>query len=248
MNRRKLALLAVCASVCLGLQSLVARAQAASAPSPALGKAESRLRGLIGKVFIQADIRGKGETDDERSYRFEVFDEANGYARVIGPFGGHDDFFLLRGESRDYLISIEYACGTACAQRATFHRFDAGAAPVSMALKDILDLSQFTTIQKRLLSVCLDSHGDFNTEKSARDAAHRDLSACPYVFSFPKKGSSVILFKVLNENGSDLLLSVGKTKVSPQVLLRWNGAKLVGSPPNDDGSILLNSDKMGRFF
>ena len=238
----------MCAAVYLGLQSVVARAQASRAPSPALGKTQSRLRGLIGKVFTQAHIRDKGETDDERSYRFEVFDEVNGYARVIGPFGGYDDFFILRGENRDYLISIEYSCGTACAQRATFHRFDAGVAPTVIAAKDILDLSQFPSIKKRLLSICLDSHGDFNTEKGARDAAHLDLSACPYVFSFPKKGASVILFKVLNENGSSLLLSVGKTRVSPQVVLRWNGVKLIGSQPDDDGSILLNSEQMGRFF
>ena len=112
LSRRKRVFLAVCAAVYLGLQSVVARAQASRAPSSALGKAQSRLRGLIGKVFTQADIRDKGETDDEHSYRFEVFDEANGYARVIGPFGGYDDFFILRGENRDYLISIEYACGT----------------------------------------------------------------------------------------------------------------------------------------
>lgn len=245
---RRLVVLAVRAAFLLGLHGMDAGAQALRTPSLAPANTDSQFRDMIGKVFPQAEIKNKGERGDEGSYRFKDFDAVNGYARVIGPFGGYDDFFLLRGERRDYLLSIEYSCGPACAQRATAHRFDAGAAPVSMPVKDILDLSQFGQIYRRLVSGCLDSDGEFNTEKDARDAAHRPMPPCPYVFSFPKKGSGAILFKVLNENGSDLLLIIGKSKVSPRVLLRWNGMKLVGFEPGNEDEIILNSSEMGRFF
>ncbi len=203
---------------------------------------------MIGKVYTQAEIKSKGARSDERSYRFSIFDAVNGYARVLGPFEGYNDFFLLRGGNADYLLFLEYTCGMACAQRAVFHRFKGGAAPVVIALKDILDLSRLESIQRRLLSVCVDSDGNFNTERVARDAAQQLLSACPYVLSFPKKGPGAVLFKVINSDGSDMRLSVGKTRVSPRALLRWNGEKLIASAPGEENEIFLNGAQMGIFF
>lgn len=247
-NIRMRAFFVVCTMVLCALTCVEGRAQSSSASLSARKNAEARLRDMIGKVYIQAEIKSKGATSDERSYRFAIFDAVNGYARVLGPFEGYNDFFLLRGGNADYLLFLEYTCGTACAQRAVFHRFKGGFAPVLIPLTGILDLSQLESVQSRLLSICVDSDGNFNTERSARDAAHQLLSACPYVLSFPKKGADAVLFKIINSDGSDMRLSVGKTIVSPRALLRWNGEKLIASVPDEDKEIILNSARMGIFF
>jgi hypothetical protein len=235
-----------CALLLLGLRSA-----AAGEPAPAQKKIESRFRVLIREAFPQAEIRDAGEKDDDGDYRFQVFDDRGGYARMVGPFEGYQDFFLLRGKSRDHLVSVEYQCQPACSQRVTITRFDAGAAPAPapVPLMEALDLSPFSTVRRRLISLCLDPEGNFDTQPDARAEARRKMPACPFVFSFPKKTrAAAVLYKVVDENGSDLLLSVGKTIVSPQALLRWNGLKLAGSEPADAGSIFLNEEEMRALF
>jgi hypothetical protein len=230
---------------------LCLRPAAAGEPAPAPKKIESRFRALIRAAFPQAEILDAGGKDGEQDYRFQVFDDRDGYARVVGPFEGYQDFFLLRGKSREYLLSAAYDCQPACSQRVTIERFDAGAAPsaVPVPLMDALDLSPFPAVRRRLMSLCLDPEGNFDTQPDARAEARRKMPACPFVFSFPKKTrADAVLYKVVDENGSDLLLSVGKTIVSPQALLRWSGLKLAGSEPADAGSIFLNDEKMRSLF
>jgi hypothetical protein len=113
---------------------------------------------------------------------------------------------------------------------------------------DALDLSRFAAVRRRLMSLCLDAEGNFDTQPEARDKARRALPPCPFVFSFSKKKSAGTLFKVVDEDGSDLLLSVGKTNVSPQALLRWSGVQFVGAEPGDGGPTFLNDDKMRALF
>ena len=200
---------------------------------------------MIQRAFPQAEIQDDG---GEQNYRFQILDERNGYARVVGPYEGYQDFFLIRGKRLDRLISVEYWCGPACGQRMTVYRFDSGGVPTPIPLMDVLDLSRSAPIRRKLLNLCLDSEGNFTTQADARAEAHRKMTPCPFVFSFPKKGSSAVLFKVIDENGSDMLLSVGKTQISPQLLLRWNGAQFAGAEPDDAGLIFLNDEKMRALF
>jgi hypothetical protein len=242
--RRFLALPAAFALLLLGLGSAAA-GESGSAPR----KAESRFRVMIREGFPQYEIQDAAGKDGEQGYRFQVFDDRNGYARVVGPFEGYQDFFLVRGKSREHLISVEYQCQPACSQRVTIQSFDAGAPPAPVPLMKALDLSRFETLRRRLINLCLDPEGNFDTQPDARAEERRKMPACPFVFSFPKRRSAAILFKVVDENGSDLLLSVGKTNVSPQARLRWNGSLFVGgAPPDDAGSIFLNDDKMRELF
>jgi hypothetical protein len=232
-------------SAACALLLLCLRPAGAAAPK----KSESRFHLAIRKAFPQADIPAAGGTDDENSYRFQVFDEHAGYARLVGPFQGYQDFFFIRGKGREHLISVEYQCPSACSQRVTIQRFVAGAEPAPVPLMDLLDLSRFSDVRRRLMSLCLDAEGGFDTQPEARDKPRRALPSCPFVFSFPKKSSDAsMLFKVVDENGSDLLLSVGKTKVSPEARLRWNGAQFVGTEPGGDEAVFLNDDKMRALF
>jgi hypothetical protein len=99
------------------------------------------------------------------------------------------------------------------------------------------------------MSLCLDSDGNFDTQADDRDKAHRALPACPFVFSFPKtRSAAVTLFKVVNDGGGDLLLSVGKTNVVPKLRFGWDGRALVGEEPAGDEAIFLNDEKMRELF
>ncbi len=207
----------------------------------------ARFRTLIGKVFTQETVANMIRNKSE-GYRFESFDAHTGYARVVGPFDGRDDFFLLAGRDGDVLIMVEYACGPACTQKISAYLLVADAAPVHLAFKDVITLPAFDELHRRLLTLCLDSSGDFDTEQDARAAAARDLPACPYVLSLPKQGGRGTLYEASNVDGSGYALSVAKSRVTPKAGLRWDGRSFVGVDLVDAASTLLQSDKMRALF
>ena len=243
-GRRRAPFPSACALLLLWLPA----AAAGGSPS-APKKIASRFHLLIQEAFPQAEIEDGGGKAAENSYRFQVFDERSGYARLAGPFQGYEDFFLIRGKGSDHLISVEYQCQPACTQRVTVQRSVAGAALEPVPMMDFLELPPFASIRRKFMSLCLDSEGNFDTLPDSRDKAHKALPRCPYVFSFPKKSSApALLFMVVDESGGDLTLSVGRTRVSPRALLRWNGVKFAASELGGDEAIFLNGDKMRELF
>ncbi|NNN04991.1 MAG: hypothetical protein HKL90_03730 [Elusimicrobia bacterium] len=207
----------------------------------------ARFQAQIGKVFTQETVANMARNKDE-GYRFESFDARTGYARVVGPFDGRNDFFLLSGPKGDVLIMVEYSCGPACTQKASAFLFAADAPAVHLAFKDVLSLPAFDELRRRLTTLCLDAGGDFDTERDARDAAARDLPACPYVLSLSKRGDGATLYKASNVDGSGYALSVAKSRVTPKAALRWNGRAFAGVGAVDDSPILLQSDQMRALF
>ena len=250
-RRRKRAFAAACVLLCVGGRSVESKAQAStsSAASSAPRGAGNRLRSLIAKVFALEEIKVGDGADDEQGYRFKVFNEKSRYARVVGPFEGYDDFFLLRGESLDYLIFIQNDCQPACEQHMAVYRFEADGAPVRIPLMKILELSRFPAVRRKLLALCLDPEENFDMNKSSRSKARVALPGCPFAFSFPKKnGSNAFLFEIVDENGSGFALSIGKTSAAPVAKLRWSGKQLIGVDPDDDASIFLGGARMDALF
>lgn len=220
------------------------------ASSPAFAAPASRaarFQALIGKVFTQETVANMARNKDQ-GYRFETFDARTGYARVVGPFDGRDDFFLLAGRGGDVLIMVEYSCGPACTQKASAYRFAADAPPAHLAFKDVLSLPAFDELRRRLTTLCLDASGDFDTERDARAAAARDLPACPYALSLSKRGGRGTIYEASNVDGSGYALSVAKSRVTPKAALRWNGRAYAGVDVVDGNDVILQSDQMRALF
>lgn len=236
----------ICGVLLIGFLACAHAANAPAAPSTA--QRDKRFQGMISQIFPQGEIRPVDARSAEGGSRYVVFDGANGYARVTGPFNGADDFFLIHAGAADYVIFVEYNCGPACAQRVSAHRFEGDAPPVAVALTDVLDLSGVGAIRRSFMYLCLDEMGNFDSEKLSRPEERRDLPACPYVFSFSKKGAHAVLFRIQDADQGRFLLSVSKTKVIPQARFRWEGGRLIGAEPPDINPIFLNGNKMKVWF
>jgi hypothetical protein len=220
---------------------------AAASPAAPSAPAPGSLPALIGKVFDQESVAVmlKNKTD---GYRFEILDEKTGFARVVGPFGGHEDFFRLPGKDGPTLIDVGYTCASTCLQKGSAFRFDAAGAARRVRFTEILDFGAFDDNAVRITKLCLDSDGNFEAEPEARDEKHRPLSPCPFALSLAKHGGRGTLFSVENEDGSGYALSVGKTMLVPRTELRWNGAAYAGKTPKEQDPFLLNGDRMADLF
>jgi hypothetical protein len=220
---------------------------AAAAPAARKGPAPGSLAALVGKVFDQEDVAVmlKNKTD---GYRFEILDEKAGFARVVGPFGGHDDFFRLEGKAGATLIEIDYTCASTCRQKASVFRIGAGDAARRVRFTDVLDFGPFDDNAMRITKLCLDGDGNYEAEPQARAESHRELSACPFALSLSKRGGRGTLFSVENEDGSGYALSVGKTMLAPRTELRWNGSAYAGKTAKDQNPFLLNGDRLAELF
>jgi hypothetical protein len=218
---------------------------AAAAPLR-LSRAE-RFKAMIGAVFTEETVENM-EHGEEGAYRFETFDARAGYARILGPFDGRDDFFLLPGRKGETLVVVEYACGEACTQKASAYRFDAQGDPVHLRFKDLLALPAFEELHRRLLTLCFDAAGDFDTEPAARTADTQALPACPFVLSLSKTGGPGMLYEPVNEASGGSKLSVAMTTVQPKAALKWNGQAFVGTDAADAPAVFLNSDHMKTLF
>ena len=130
------------------------------------GHAADPLLRAVAAVFPQTQIKDAA-ADDEGAYRFQTLNRKNGHARVIGPFDGRADIFLLDGPGGRNVALVEYTCGAACNQRVTFHRFE-GARPQKVPFKTVLDLSREESARRRLFQLCVDEHGDLNTDRLLR--------------------------------------------------------------------------------
>jgi hypothetical protein len=227
---------------------LLALSGAASAAPRAPGRA-ARFKALIGQVFTQDSVENL-QRNGKDDYHFETFD-GRGYARVIGPFDGRDDFFLLPGRKGDALLFVEYSCGATCTQKASAYRSGPDGKAVHVPFKEILSLEAFDEVRHRLVALCLDSDEDFDTERASRAAAERDLPACPFALSLSKDAEHAglaVLYSVLDSNGSGYQLSVGRTIVQAKTLLRWNGTAFVVREGPESEPVYLNTDAMQEKF
>jgi len=222
---------------------ILALSPAAAAP----GSAAAHLKALIGKVYTQETVANM-ERPGADGYRFELVDAKAGYARVVGPFEGHVDFFRLNGKKGEVLLEIDYACGVACTQKIAAYRFAADGSPVHVVFRSLLSLPAFEEVQRRLLTLCQDDAGDFNTERADRSSDEQGLPVCPFVVSLPKTGGRGLLYEVSNTDGSGYALSVAKSTVSPRAALKWNGAVFVGVDAMDEPAVFLNGEKMRLLF
>jgi|GEM_PF-2530203 len=231
------------------LAAALALVGAASA-APRTASRAARFNAAIGAVFAQESVENLSRNKDE-GYRFETFDARAGYARVIGPFDGHDDFFLLPGRKGETLLFVEYSCGPACTQKISAHRVGPDGKTVHVPFKEALSLEAFDELRHRLLAVCVDAESDFNTEPASRAAAQRDLPGCPFALSLSKDAAHAglaVLYSVIDTDGSGYTLSVGKTIVEPKTGLRWNGAAFVSAEADSSERIFLNTDAIARLF
>ena len=227
----------------VALAALACGARAAP-PSPA-----ARFAARIDAVYTQSSSREMLEEKGD-GYRFETFDPAAGYARVVGPFDGRSDFFWKRAPGAESLIEVDYSCGPACTQKAAAYRFDAAGRPTRLGLAAWLSLPAFSELRRRLLTLCTDAAGDFDTERDARAAAARDLPPCPFALSLPKRGGAGTLFEVSDDDGSGYALSVAKTRVTPRASLLWRGGTWTAVPGSaaDAAARLVNGAAMDELF
>lgn len=222
---------------------ILALTPAAAAPD----SAAAHLKALIGKVYTQETVANMERAKSD-GYRFDVVDAKAGYARLIGPFEGHVDFFRLAEKKGEVLLEIDYACGVACTQKIAAYRFAADGAPFHVVFRSLLSLPAFEDVQRRLLTLCQDAGGDFNTERADRSADSQGLPVCPFVISLPKTGGRGVLYEVSNDDGSGYALSVAKSTVHPKAVLKWNGKTFVGGDAAGEPSVFLQGDRMKELF
>lgn len=224
-----------------------ARAQGFELP-PEAPVPSGRFRALVQTVFTQDNLLNPGDPGYENGYGFEAFDERNGYARVKGPFEGHDDFFLLKGKTKDFVAFVEYACDPSCAEKVSLFRMDSDTAPVAVPLMSVLDLRRFDRIERNLRAMCLSESGAFDQRQAARPKSLQGLPPCPFALSFSKDGGPAQLFKIANEDGSSALLSMGRTVISSAVVFTWTGNRLAGNAAGDGARMVLSVARMKALF
>jgi hypothetical protein len=222
-------------------------AAAAPAARVARNSSAARFKAMIGRTFTQESVANM-ERNKDSGYRFETFDPQAGYARVVGPFDGRDDFFRLPGKAGDVLLMVEYSCGPDCTQKISAYRFAADGTSAHVPFKDLLAISAFDELRRRLVTLCLDSGGDFDTERANRAPDAQALPVCPLAIALSKTGNRARLYHVADEDGSGYSLSVAKTRLTPKAFLTWNGKSFLASDPGDEPGVFLNGDQMRRLF
>jgi hypothetical protein len=144
---------------------------------------------------------------------------------------------------------VDYACGPDCTQKIAAYRFDAEGAPVHVAFKTLLSLPAFDELRRRLLTLCLDAGGDFDTERDARASDSRALPACPFAVLLNKtQVGRGMIYEVADDDGSGYALSVAKTRILPKAALVWKKGVFVGTDAPLEPSVFLNGDKMRALF
>ena len=227
------------------LISISAIAQDFDTPTPV--KKSGTLRAAVQTILTGEEIKDPGDGSEE-NYRFLALSEKRGYARVVGPFEGRADFFLLRGKATDYMIYVDYGCDPACDQKVTLYRLSASSAPAEVPLMTLLELPRFKSVRSKLIALCIGQSGSFDNNLYDRDPSKKNLGECPYVFSFSKTGGDSFLDRIEDRDGTGNRLSVGKSEVAAKVRLTWNGTQFVDSEPDDIDDVFLSDGRMDDLF
>jgi hypothetical protein len=230
--------------VCLGRFTLVlsilvsAQAWAGSARLP--------LRTLLDHID---SFRAPQHFDPTRPHprRRLLVDEKNGFARIVGEFEGHLDYFLFRGKGTDLVVEASFACGPACTEDIEVFWCKEGKdddgepgctdfAPVPFL--EAIDLKALGTSVTDLKEHCLNEDGT-RFEASSPDRH------CPYIFSFPKRGTRGQVFRFEDDEEPAVIEGV---KLKAAAAIVWKDSRLTTEKAPSRSPVTLDEAAIEDLF